>query len=69
MFFMIGLMFLGLIVTGILESEWFANERWMRRLIRESREYERQKMMHRNVYSEAGYFPPRQKRRLFERRG
>lgn len=68
MFYLIGGAFLCLILTGIFESQWLDDELRMRKLIRESREYEKRRNVHRNVYSEACYFPPQSKRRLSKRR-
>ena len=68
MFFLIGILIVCMLATAIFESGWLEQELMMRRLIRESREYEKQRNVHRNVYSEAGYFPPQPKRRLLKRR-
>lgn len=69
MFFLIGMLVVCMLATAIFESGWLEQELMMRRLIRESREYARQREKHRNVYSVAGYYPPQPKKHWFERRG
>lgn len=68
MFFLIGMLVVCMLATAIFESGWLEQELMMRHLIRESREYEKRRNAHRNIYSEAGYFQPKPKRRLLKRR-
>ncbi len=55
--FMIG----GLLLTWFLEDYFREGKPEMRGLVKESRENERRRMMHRNSYCQRGWMPSRQR--------
>lgn len=62
MIFLLCLMIGGLLLTWFLEEYPWEEELEMRRLIKESRENERRRMMHRKSFGQCGWMPPRQRR-------
>ena len=62
MIFLLCLMIGGLLLTWFLEDYPWKEELEMRRLIKESRENERRRMIRRNSYGQCGWMPLRQRR-------
>lgn len=62
MIFLLCLTIGGLLLIWFLDDYLLEEELEMRRLIKESHENERRRMMHRNSYAQCGWIPPRQRR-------
>ena len=67
MIFLLCLLFGGLLLTWWLEESDWEERLWIRKMIRESRESERRRRLHRGVkYTQCGWKPPKMKRRRFK---
>lgn len=61
MIFSLCLMIVGLLLTWFLEDYFREGKPEMRGLVKESRENERRRVVHRNSYCQCGWMPPRQR--------
>lgn len=62
MIFLLCLMIGGALLIWFLEGSLLEEELELRRLIKESRENELRRMMHRKFYGQCGWMPPKQRR-------